>query len=176
MKKSTKTIIGVVVIILLIAGISFAAYEATKSEPVDIAEVNETANEGMEEANIINEVTENDVENTTIENEIANEVTNEVAQNEVVQNTTTEQNDDENEEYIGSGSEVVTGTNATREERAVELAKEYYEETYGSTDGVYFTYDSVNDDGRYIVIAGAAGSGSNKFIFVNLNTEEVAEN
>ena len=176
MKKSTKTIIGVVVIILLIAGISFAAYEATKLEPVDIAEVNETANEGMEEANIINEVIENDVENTAIENEIANEVTNEVAQNEVVQNTTTEQNDDENEEYIGSGSEVVTGTNATREERAVELAKEYYEETYGSTDGVYFNYDSVNSDGRYIVIAGAAGSSQNRFIFVNLNTEEVAEN
>lgn len=175
MKKSTKTIIGVVVIILLIAGISFAAYEATKSEPVDIAEVNETANEGMEEANIINEVLENEVENTIV-NEIANEVANEVAQNEVVQNTTTEQNDDENEEYVGSGSEVVTGTNATREERAVELAKEYYEETYGSTDGVYFNYDSVNSDGRYIVIAGAAGSSQNRFLFVNLNTEEVAEN
>lgn len=175
MKKSTKTIIGVVVIILLIAGISFAAYEATKSEPVDIAEVNETANEGMEETNIINEVLENEVENTIV-NEIANEVANEVAQNEVVQNTTTEQNDDENEEYVGSGSEVVTGTNATREERAVELAKEYYEETYGSTDGVYFNYDSVNSDGRYIVIAGAAGSSQNRFLFVNLNTEEVAEN
>lgn len=175
MKKSTKTIIGVVVIILLIAGISFAAYEATKSEPVDIAEVNETANEGMEETNIINEVLENEVENTIV-NEIANEVANEVAQNEVVQNTTTEQNDDENEEYVGNGSEVVTGTNATREERAVELAKEYYEETYGSTDGVYFNYDSVNSDGRYIVIAGAAGSSQNRFLFVNLNTEEVAEN
>lgn len=175
MKKSTKTIIGVVVIILLIAGISFAAYEATKSEPVDIAEVNETANEGMEETNIINEVLENEVENTIV-NKIANEVANEVAQNEVVQNTTTEQNDDENEEYVGSGSEVVTGTNATREERAVELAKEYYEETYGSTDGVYFNYDSVNSDGRYIVIAGAAGSSQNRFLFVNLNTEEVAEN
>ena len=174
MKKSTKTIIGVVVIILLIAGISFAAYEATKSEPVDIAEVNETANEGMEETNIINEVLENEVENTIV-NEIANEVANEVAQNEVVQNTTTEQNDDENEEYVGSGSEVVTGTNATREERAVELAKEYYEETYGSTDGVYFNYDSVNSDGRYRVIAGAAGSSQNRFLFVNLNTEEVAE-
>ena len=40
---------------------------------------------------------------------------------------------------------------------------------------MYFTYDSVNGDGRYIVIAGTAGSGSNKFLLVDLNAEEVTE-
>ena len=52
----------------------------------------------------------------------------------------------------------MTGTTASREERAVELAKEYYEEEYGSTDGVYFRYE-VNCDGRYIVRAGSAEGG-----------------
>lgn len=171
MKKSTKTIIGVVVIILLIAGVSWAAYEATKSEPVDMAQTNEVASENMGITNTDENAIANETENVTAENEIANET----VANEVAQNTTTDDNTDKNEECIGSGSEVVTGTNATREERAVELAKKYYEETYGSTDGVYFTYDSVNGDGRYIVIAGTAGSGSNKFLLVDLNAEEVTE-
>lgn len=165
MKKSTKTIIGVVVIILLIAGVSWAAYEVTKSEPVDMAGLNETANEGMDEINVIEETPENKVENTSGENEIANEV----AENEVEEPIVEEKEEEPN------GPEVVEGTNATREERAVELAKEYYEETYGSTDGVYFTYDSVNSDGRYRVIAGSAGSGLNKFLLVDLNKEEVTE-
>ena len=176
MSKSTKTIIGVVVIILLIAGISWATYEATKSEPVEMTQTNEVSSENMGIANTDENTMVNETENVTMENQVTNEVANDVVDNEVIENTTTGENNNEKEEYIGSGSEVVTGTNATREERAVELAKEYYEETYGSTEGVYFNYDSVNADGRYIVIAGAAGTGSNKFIFVNLNTEEVSEN
>ena len=135
MKKGTKTLIVALVIVLLIAGISWAAYEKAGEKVADLPEVDETSNENMGITNKVDDLVENEIANT-VQNEIANE---------------------------------------TREEKAVEIAKKYYEKTYGSTEGIYFTYDSVNGDGRYRVIAGTAGSSSNKFLIVNINTGEVTE-
>ena len=165
MKKCTKTLIVALVIVLLIAGISWAAYEKAGEKVADLPEVNETPNENMGITNKVDDLVENEIANT-VQNEIANETTvNEVS----------EENNVDEENNNTSDSEVITGTNATREEKAVEIAKKYYEETYGSTEGIYFTYDSVNGDGRYRVIAGTAGSSSNKFLIVNINTGEVTE-
>ena len=165
MKKGTKTLIVALVIVLLIAGISWAAYEKAGEKVADLPEVNETPNENMGITNKVDDLMENEIANT-VQNEIANETTvNEVS----------EENNVDEENNNTSDSEVITGTNATREEKAVENAKKYYEETYGSTEGMYFTYDSVNGDGRYRVIAGTAGSSSNKFLIVNINTGEVTE-
>lgn len=165
MKKGTKTLIVALVIVLLIAGISWAAYEKAGEKVADLPEVNETPNENMGITNKVDDLMENEIANT-VQNEIANETTvNEVS----------EENNVDEENNNTSDSEVITGTNATREEKAVEIAKKYYEETYGSTEGIYFTYDSVNGDGRYRVIAGTAGSSSNKFLIVNINTGEVTE-
>lgn len=165
MKKGTKTLIVALVIVLLIAGISWAAYEKAGEKVADLPEVNETPNENMGITNKVDDLVENEIANT-VQNEIANETTvNEVS----------EENNVDEENNNTSDSEVITGTNATREEKAVEIAKKYYEETYGSTEGIYFTYDSVNGDGRYRVIAGTAGSSSNKFLIVNINTGEVTE-
>lgn len=165
MKKGTKTLIVALVIVLLIAGISWAAYEKAGEKVADLPEVNETPNENMGITNKVDDLVENEIANT-VKNEIANETT--------VNEVSGENNVDE-ENNNTSDSEVITGTNATREEKAVEIAKKYYEETYGSTEGIYFTYDSVNGDGRYRVIAGTAGSSSNKFLIVNINTGEVTE-
>lgn len=165
MKKGTKTLIVALVIVLLIAGISWAAYEKAGEKVADLPEVNETPNENMGITNKVDDLVENEIANT-VQNEIANETT--------VNEVSGENNVDE-ENNNTSDSEVITGTNATREEKAVEIAKKYYEETYGSTEGIYFTYDSVNGDGRYRVIAGTAGSSSNKFLIVNINTGEVTE-
>ena len=165
MKKGTKTLIVALVIVLLIAGISWAAYEKAGEKVADLPEVDETSNENMGITNKVDDLVENEIANT-VQNEIANETTvNEVS----------EENNVDEENNNTSDSEVITGTNATREEKAVEIAKKYYEETYGSTEGIYFTYDSVNGDGRYRVIAGTAGSSSNKFLIVNINTGEVTE-
>ncbi len=165
MKKGTKTLIVALVIVLLIAGISWAAYEKAGEKVADLPEVNETPNENMGITNKVDDLVENEIANT-VQNEIANETTvNEVS----------EENNVDEENNNTSDSEVITGTNATREEKAVEIAKKYYEKTYGSTEGIYFTYDSVNGDGRYRVIAGTAGSSSNKFLIVNINTGEVTE-
>lgn len=165
MKKGTKTLIVALVIVLLIAGISWAAYEKAGEKVADLPEVNETPNENMGITNKVDDLVENEIANT-VQNEIANETT--------VNEVSGENNVDE-ENNNTSDSEVITGTNATREEKAVEIAKKYYEETYGSTEGIYFTYDSVNGDGRYRVIAGTAGSSSNKFLIVNINTGKVTE-
>lgn len=165
MKKGTKTLIVALVIVLLIAGISWAAYEKAGEKVADLPEVNETPNENMGITNKVDDLVENEIANT-VQNEIANETTG---------NEVSEENNVDEENNNTSDSEVITGTNATREEKAVEIAKKYYEETYGSTEGIYFTYDSVNGDGRYRVIAGTAGSSSNKFLIVNINTGEVTE-
>ncbi len=165
MSKGTKKVIGIIVVVALIVGICYLAYESANPDTVSIGATNEVPNENMGVSNEVNEVNEN-------------ELTNEVEQNEVVNEVAEEPEDDETQEPVNEEngeSEVVTGTNLSREEKAVELAKEYYEEQYGSAEGIYFSYEDVKGDGRYIVTAGTAGSGSNRFFFVNLTTGEVEE-
>ena len=168
MKKGTKKIIGAIIALLLIIAVIWLIYESVKPEPVSIAASNELPNENMGLDNIINDLFENVVTNTAETNETTNEVVNEV--NEVEEEPAKENAEDSNE------SEIVSGTTTSREERAVEIAKEYYEKEYGSPDEVYFTYDSIYEDGRYIVRAGNAETGvKTLYLLVNLNTGEVTE-
>ena len=165
MKKGTKRVIGAVIAILLILVIAWLIYESVKPETVSIGATNEIPNENM---GITNEVG----------NFIEDDTTNTINQNETTIETAQEENNSEEEEEIKNNnegeSEVVSGTTTSREERAVELAKEYFEKEYGSTDGIYFEYDSVNGDGRHIVRAGTADTGT-MYLLVNLSTGEVAE-
>ena len=126
--------------------------------------------------NIINDFTESNVINEIEQNTVANEVDEEKEEDKedlVVEGNSN--NDDESSTAAQSNSEVVSGTSQTREERAVELAEEFYKEKYGEPKDIYFEYDSVYKDGRYIVTAGNAGGSNNKFFFVDLNTGLVAE-
>lgn len=165
MKKGTKRVIGAVIAILLILVIAWLIYESVKPDTVSIGATNEIPNENM---GITNEVG----------NFIEDDTTNTINQNETTIETAQEENNSEEEEEIKNNnegeSEVVSGTTTSREERAVELAKEYFEKEYGSTDGIYFEYDSVNGDGRHIVRAGTADTGT-MYLLVNLSTGEVAE-
>lgn len=169
MKKGTKKIIGIVIAILLILVIAWLIYESVKPDTVSIGATNEIPNENMGMENDISNLIENNVTNTTNENEIENEVVNEVS-NETNNDEAEEQVSDNNE----SESEVVSGTATSREEKAVELAEKYFEEEYGSTDGIYFEYDSVNGDGRHIVRVGTADTRT-MYLLVNLSTGEVTE-
>ena len=168
MKKGTKKIIGIVIAILLILVIAWLIYESVKPDTVSIGATNEIPNENMGIANEVGNFIENDITNTANENEIANEVVNEVNNNET--NTEEQVTDNSNE----NDSEIVSGTATSREEKAVELAEEYYEKEYGSTDGIYFEYDSINGDGRYRIRIGTADTGT-MYLFVNLSTGEVSE-
>ena len=164
MRKGTKKVIGAIIIIILILAVIWLVYESVKPEPASIEPVNELPNENMGLDNIINNLFENVETNVTTENEVVNETTTNATNTKETETT----------ESSASTSEVVSGTAISREEKAVELAKEYYEEEYGSTEGIYFTYDSVYQDGRYIVRAGTADTGT-MYLFVNLDTEIVSE-
>ena len=55
--------------------------------------------------------------------------------------------EDKQENKIGGVSDETTESVTTREEKAVELVKK----EWGSTDGVYFSNESIDAQGRYIV-------------------------
>ncbi len=165
MKKGTKTLIGVLIVIILIVVIVWLVYDNTKSETASVNGENNMPNAGAEVSNS----EENVIQNEEVNNEL---VENEVETNEVVENVTKEE---ETKEPENDKSEVVSGTNASREEKALQLAKDYYEENYGNAEDVYFNNQGVNGDGNYIVRAGVAGVGSYRYFIVNLDTEEVTE-
>lgn len=165
MSKSGKGFLIVVVIVLLVLGIVWAVYENYKPQPASINANTNLPNENKGIDNIINDFVENEITNTLEE---ANVIDNNSSKSEENINNSSN-NESKEDESNSNTSEVVEGTNESREEKAVELAKEYYEEEYGSTEGVYFRYDSVYKDGRHIVIASSNGA-TLAFLYVDLNT------
>ena len=164
MSKKAKRIIGVIIIIILVIGVIWLLNEYARPEPTSLEPVNELPNEDMEE-------------NKTIANIVKDEPNNIVYEPEKIEPqepTTTEKKENNSSSVSKSESEVISGTSANREEQAVELAKEYYEHEYGSTEGVYFNYNDIYKDGRYIITVGNANGGANIFLYVNLSTGEVS--
>lgn len=173
MSKNTKIIIIAIVIIVLLAAIIWVVYESFKSEPASIGETNVLPNENMGIDNVTNEFLEEGTNNINETNSLdTNVVANELEDEQVSSEATTNEANDNNG---NKDSEKVYGTVADREARAVELAKEYYEEEYGNADELNFDYEALNGDGRYIVRAGKPGVGRNKFFYVDIDTEIVEE-
>lgn len=173
MSKNTKIIIIAIVIIVLLAAIIWVVYESFKSEPASIGETNVLPNENMGIDNVTNEFLEEGTNNINETNSVdTNVVANELEDEQVSSEVTTNEANDNNG---NKDSEKVYGTVADREARAVELAKEYYEEEYGNADELNFDYEALNGDGRYIVRAGKPGVGRNKFFYVDVDTKIVEE-
>lgn len=173
MSKNTKIIIIAIVIIVLLAAIIWVVYESFKSEPASIGETNVLPNENMGIDKVTNEFLEEGTNNINETNSVdTNVVANELEDEQVSSEATTNEANDNNG---NKDSEKVYGTVADREARAVELAKEYYEEEYGNADELNFDYEALNGDGRYIVRAGKPGVGRNKFFYVDIDTEIVEE-
>lgn len=164
MNKSTKKIIGIVIIILLVIAVLGAVYVSLKPKETGIDPSNKLLDETV---NTMNDVVENEIVNETVENKVVNEVSNEEQIDKSDENVEKPVNN-------GNDSEIVEGTTTSREEKAVELAKKYYKKEYGSTDGIYFRYDSINGDGRYRVVASTNGK-TVAFLLVDLNTETVTQ-
>ena len=167
MSKKTKKILGILIVIILIIGVIWLLNEYARPETTSLEPVNEQSNENMGISNEIVNVIEQ--EQTNIVNEVQEENVNDD------QETTNKEVVKENNEKDEENSEIVSGTSTSREEQAVELAKKYYEQEYGSTEGIYFTYSDIYKDGRYIVTVGNADGGSNSFLYVNINTGEVSD-
>ncbi len=166
MSKGTKKVVGVVIIIVLILLVSWLVYRGTKSEQANINETNTMQSEDMKISNEVNEIIE---ENNVVEEEVA--IPEEDNNEEEAVKTTEEE--EKPKQSSTSNSEVVAGTNADREKRAVELAKKYYENEYGSTEGLNFEVDDIDGAGRYIVKYGTPDRSM--YLYVNLSTETVSE-
>ena len=135
MSKTVKNSLIVIAIVVVLFGIIWFVYDVFKKEPVD-ANVNANlADENTGLDNIINDLFENVQTNEQIENVVENE--------NITNNQKEEKQEDKTNEVISESTESVT----TREEKAVELVKK----EWGSTDGVYFSNESVDSQGRYIV-------------------------
>lgn len=163
MSKGAKRFLIVIVIAIVVLAIIWIVYEANKPEPASINAATELPDENKGIDNIINDFVENEV--ASEEDENANEDA-----------TAGEKEEEETDTNSGnSSSELMPGTNESREERAVELAKEYYEEKYGSLDGIYFRCDSVYKDGRYVVTVTSGPNETLAFLYIDLRTELVEE-
>lgn len=163
MSKGAKRFLIVIVVAIVVLAIIWIVYEANKPEPASINAATELPDENKGIDNIINDFVENEV--VSEEDENANEDATAGEKEEVVTDTNSG----------NSSSELMPGTNESREERAVELAKEYYEEEYGSLDGIYFRCDSVYKDGRYVVTVTSGPNETLAFLYVDLRTELVEE-
>jgi cbb3-type cytochrome oxidase subunit 3 len=162
MSKGAKRFLIVIVIAIVVLAIIWIVYEANKPEPASINAATELPDENKGIDNIINDFVENEV--VSEEDENANEDATAGEKEEVTDTNSG-----------NSSSELMPGTNESREERAVELAKEYYEEKYGSLDGIYFRCDSVYKDGRYVVTVTSGPNETLAFLYVDLRTELVEE-
>ena len=171
MSKGAKSFLVIVVIVLIVLGIVWAVYENYKTEPANINATTDLPDENKGIDNIINDFVENEMINTVEE---ANVVEDTTTNNEEVSANNSNSNENSDSSSSGNSSEVVEGTSTSREERAIELAKEYYEEEYGNSDDLYFSYEGVNGEGKHIVRA-SSNAVNVAFLIVDLNTGLVTE-
>lgn len=141
MNKTTKNIVIVVAIALLVFGIALALYNHFKAEPMNANvqkdNILDDANTGLE--NLINNIL--DDENT--EN---NENTENKEENK--NNTTT--NTQSQGQSSNKNNEIDSQT-TPGEKKAIELAKAQWKKEGNSLDGVSFNNESIQGDGRYVV-------------------------
>lgn len=142
MSKVGRNSLMIIVIAIVLFGIIWLVYDMVKEEPVD-ANINANlADENTGLDNIINELFDNSIINEQNDNVIESEEDN---NNDTVASNIQDEVDDENETTAATGS--TTESVTTREEMAVDLVKK----EWGSTDGVYFSNESIDSQGRYIV-------------------------
>lgn len=149
MSKSGKNSLVVILIFIVIFAISWVAYDVYKQEPADanIADTN-LADENTGLDNIINDLFENVIEDDEELNEIIDEKTN----NDIEEGET-------------------TGSITSREEKAVQLVKN----AWGEDDTVYFSYQSIDSQGRYIVSVNKKDTTVLAFFVVDVDNEIVTK-
>ena len=174
MSKGGKTFLILVIIVLLALGIMWAVYENYKTEPANINATTDLPDENKGIDNIINDFVENEIVNSVEEANVVSEDNTTLEEENASSSGDSNSNENVEDTNKGSSSEVVEGTTMSREERAIELAKEYYEEEYGDSDDIYFRYDGVNGEGKHIVVA-SSNAVTVAFLIVDLNTGLVTE-
>lgn len=134
MNKTVKNSIMIVIICILAFAIIGLVYENIKEKPVDSnAENTDVADENTGLDNVINEL---------FDDAYANELTDD---NNEIANETKKENEVKNEQIGNIGSSTQSAT--SKEKKAVELV----EKAWGGSEGVYFSNDGIDNQGRYRV-------------------------
>lgn len=155
MNKTIKNSLMIIVIVVVLFLIIWFGYDMTKTEPVDANIVDTNLvdeNTGLD--NIINELFDNVITNEQEENVVEYE------------NTQNEENDT-NDEEVSTGESMTS-----KQEKAIALVKE----EWGGEDGVYFSNESIDSQGRYIVSVRDKGTtNSLAFFIVDVDRELVTK-
>ena len=164
MRKSTKVLIGIL-IILIICLVSYIIYISQNEITSTINIENETQNE-VENENMVNEIenttnTTNTLEENNIQNQTTQNASNETANPNISNNNITGK--EEQESYEQSG-----GVNP--DEKAIDLAKQEWGET--AENYLFAVEDIQGNIYRIAVISNATTIG---YIEVNLDTGEAKE-
>lgn len=168
MDKKTRNIIIVIAIILLIFAILFAVYTHFKTEPMNantqLSNNIPDANTGLE--NMLNQIL-NEEENTEVEqNKEENTNKNEN------QNSNQETNDKKNNEETPLEDD---NRMTPKENKAINLVKEYWKKEWGSTDDVAFNV-SIQSDGKYgVTVYDVTTTQSIQFYIVDVEKGTVKE-
>ena len=132
MNKTVKRCLIIIAIVVVLFAIIWLVYDMVKSKPASAQVDTNLVDENTGLDNVINELFDNVIENEISEN--------------VVENNT-QNHDEQTQNKQVNSSTSVTESHTSKEERAVELVKK----EWGSSSGVYFSNDSVDEQGRYIV-------------------------
>ena len=138
MDDKRKIIIIVVIVVALVILISLLTIKLIKIEK----------NKGKEVFNS----NENAIKSNIIENDIENDIENEIIENAVVDTEKEENNKNNSQNTSPSiGEEEVTKTEIEKEETNKEKAMNIVKKDWGEDDNVYFTFESIDSRGNYIV-------------------------
>ncbi len=139
MNKAVRNSLILIISMVLTFGIIWLIYDVVKGKPVDSEQTNANlvdGNAGLD--NVINQL----FENATVTDKVTE---NAVEENEIKD---TDKKDDKNEEDEKESEEETSSESITsKEERAIELVKK----EWGDTEGLYFSNDAIDVEGRYIV-------------------------
>ncbi len=148
MSKSTKNILIVIIIILLIFGITLAIYNNFKSKPMnaDVEKDNilDDANSGLE--NLINGIFNEEITNN--EEDVKQNDTVENTQSTNTQSTNTSNKEQSSDKKDGH---LVENQTTPGEQKAIELVKAEWKKEWGSLDEVSFNNVMIQGDGKYVV-------------------------
>lgn len=153
MNKSVTKSVVIIAIVLVAFAIIWVGYDMVKKEPADANVVDTNlADENTGLDNVINTLFENVVDDEAKENEIVNETASEI--------------EEEKED-----TETASGSVTSREKRAVELVEQFW----GEDDSVYFSYQSIDNQGRYIVSVNRKDSSVLAWFTVDVDSEIVTK-
>ena len=148
MNKTTRNILIVVAIVLLIFGVILAIYSQFKSEPIDANierdNILNDANTGLE--NLINDILEDNNENEEEANDSEN-----TEKNNTTTNTQASNIHNEGQSSEETNANITENQTTPGEQRAIELVKSEWEKEWGSLEGVSFNNVMIRDDGKYEV-------------------------